>query len=265
MKNKKILAANWKLNKSPKQAAEFFNLFLTSKKDLVSTANPSEKHFEFLFFPSAFCLEQTQKALNGSDIGYGPQNIYSQLSGAFTGENSIAVAAELGSTHVLVGHSERRQLFAETDNLLSEKLKLVLKSNLKCVFCIGETLEQRQGQKTEEILKQQIQEALKTIIADPELYKALKNQNEKIIFAYEPVWAIGTGLVATAQQVQSAHNYLYELLSSYGLAESPLLYGGSVKAENAKELSQIPHVDGFLVGGASLESKSFLAIAQAML
>lgn len=259
MKKNKILAANWKLNKTPQQTREFFkNFFEIDQKFTTAVA----KGLQFVFFPSAFCLDQTQKSLSGiTHVGFGPQNVYSQESGAFTGENSLTVALEMGATYVLVGHSERRQLFAESESLLAEKIKLSNKHKMKTIFCIGETLQERESNQTSTVLKKQLQSALQNLVTD-------KTQNfspENLIIAYEPVWAIGTGKVATKDQVAEAHAFIHSVLQELGCAQSPILYGGSVKADNAKELSLISHVDGFLVGGASLDAKTFLDIAEAMI
>jgi triosephosphate isomerase len=263
LSEKKILAANWKLNKNPKQTAEFFSSFLPVQ---VSLAPNALDHFEFVFFPPAFCLQQTQMSLQQTAIGYGPQNIYTQFSGAFTGENSVSVAKDMGAKYALIGHSERRQYFHEAHDLLSEKLKAVLSQDLIPVFCIGETLEERKSNKTKDVLKLQITTAFESVAKDQNLMNSLKNTSgEKLIIAYEPVWAIGTGLVASLEQVAEAHSFIYEQLQTLGLTKTAILYGGSVKAENARELSQVPYVNGFLVGGASLEVKSFLSIAQAMM
>jgi len=239
----KIFAANWKLFKSPKETREFFSqwgeAFQGSKNEVV-------------FFPSAISLEAASTSIQKLNakyaLSFGVQNAYSQASGAFTGENSAAVAREIGANYVLIGHSERRQLFAEKNELLADKVAFTQSIGLVPMLCIGETLQEREANKTKEVLKTQLTQGLA---------KADKSKN--IVIAYEPVWAIGTGKVATPEQVQETHKDVFEMLSSLGF-KTPILYGGSVKPDNAAGLIQIPHVDGFLVGGASLEVASFQKI-----
>ena len=241
----KIFAANWKLQKSPRQARDFFSELLKN--------NESQKA-KMIFFPSAISLEATSQALNATDIEFGAQNCFFEEKGAFTGENSAAVVKELGGQWVLIGHSERRTLFHETDQEISKKIKLSHQLGLKPMLCIGETLEQRQARQTREVLKRQMKLALDS-----------QDKTKFFVMAYEPVWAIGTGVVATAEQVRETHAWINEDLLEFGFSQRPpLLYGGSVKAENAKELGQIPYVDGFLIGGASLEVKSYLDIVRAL-
>lgn len=238
---KKIFAANWKLFKGPKETREFFAQF----KDVCGKATG-----ELVFFPPAISLESASASLAGSAIKWGAQNCYSQAQGAFTGENSVAMVKELGASYVLIGHSERRKIFGETDAMIAEKVAFVQSQGLTPMLCIGETLEEREAMKTYEVLDKQLHLGLE---------KA--DKNKPLVIAYEPVWAIGTGKVATPQQVEETHSDVYTILAKLGFENSPLLYGGSVKPDNAAGLIQIPHVNGFLVGGASLEVKSFLDIA----
>lgn len=235
-----IIAANWKLYKNPQQTREFFKGFLPLAE--------SSTH-EIFFFPSAICLEATAEMLKGRRIKFGAQNCYSQSQGAFTGENSAQTVKDLGGELILIGHSERRKSFGEGDQLLADKLALVQSLNLLPVFCIGETLQEREAHQTQPVLKTQLQIGL-----------SKADKSKKLVIAYEPVWAIGTGKVATAQQVQETHKDIAQILESLGFADCPILYGGSVKPDNAKELLHIPHVGGFLVGGASLEVSSFAAL-----
>jgi triosephosphate isomerase len=239
----KIYAANWKLHKSPQQARDFFQEFLKQKIDTES---------KIVFFPTAICAEATAIELKNSPIEWGLQNAYCEEKGAFTGENSAAVLSELGGKWLLVGHSERRSLFFENDDLLAKKVKLAQDKGLTPMLCVGETLQQREAGKTTQVVQQQLAAGLK--LASP-----LKS----IVIAYEPVWAIGTGKVATVQQVREVHLQIKKDLTDLGFPKSiPVLYGGSVKADNAKELNAIDNVDGFLVGGASLEVKTFLDICR---
>lgn len=240
----KIFAANWKLFKTPKETREFFaqwgEAFQGSGKN------------EVVFFPSAISLEAAgtsiQKLNAKYNLNFGVQNAYSQASGAFTGENSAVVAKELGAKYVLIGHSERRQLFGEKNELLADKVAFTQGLGLVPMLCIGETLQEREANQTKDVLKTQLTQGL-----------AKADKSKTMVIAYEPVWAIGTGKVATPEQVQETHKDVFEILKSLGFT-APILYGGSVKPDNAAGLAQIPHVDGFLVGGASLEVASFQKI-----
>lgn len=241
-----IFAANWKLNLGPKEVHAFFTDWraLGLSEDLSKSC---------IFFPQNLSMAA---ALQGSEklgVALGAQNICYERQGAFTGENSLAVAEELGLAYVLIGHSERRSLFAETDALLQKKMQLCLSSSLKPLLCIGETLEQREAGQTEAVVEQQLQTALHEI---PE--------TKDFLLAYEPVWAIGTGKVASPEMAEAVHAFVREWLTrKYSVAKSrqtSLLYGGSVKADNAAKLAKQPNIDGFLVGGASLRAQSFFDI-----
>lgn len=251
---KKIFAANWKLFKSPKETREFFSAW-----NEAFTPKASGQGMEVVFFPSAFSLEaaltstakvrEVASAQQKSyELSIGAQNVYSQGQGAFTGENSVSVLKELGGKYALVGHSERRALFNETDEQLAEKIAFIQSNGLTPMFCIGETLAQREEDQTQDVLKTQLTRGLAK--ADPA---------KPLVIAYEPVWAIGTGKVATVEQVRETHEQVRTILQGLGF-ESPVLYGGSVKPDNAAALIAIPHVDGFLVGGASLDVASFQKI-----
>lgn len=242
MSSRKIFAANWKLHKNPDQTREFFKTFVSESRDLTG---------EVYFFPPATSLEATSQSLKGSKIKFGSQNCYSLSQGAFTGEISAQIVKDLGGQLVLLGHSERRKVFGEPDTLIADKVAHVQSLGLTPIFCIGETLEERESQKIKQVLEAQIRTGL-----------AKANSSQDLVVAYEPVWAIGTGKIASPLQVKETHQLVFEILKSVGFEKSPILYGGSVKADNSKELLQIPHVDGFLVGGASLEPSSFLAIAR---
>ena len=190
--------------------------------------------------------------MRGQPFEWGAQNCFSEDKGAFTGENSPAQIKELGAGWCLVGHSERRHLFGETDEAIAKKIQRFQQLSLTPLFCVGELLNDREAGKTLEILKTQLANGL-----------SLADKAKPLVIAYEPVWAIGTGKVAGPDQVREAHAFLREEVSRLGFPASvALLYGGSVKPENAKSLISIPNVDGFLVGGASLEVESFLAIAR---
>ncbi len=245
---KKIFAANWKLFKSPGQSRDFFKEW---SKVFVGSKN------EVVFFPSAISLEAASLAiqhLNANyELSFGVQNAYSLAQGAFTGENSVAVVKELGGKYVLIGHSERRQIFSENNLMIADKVSFTQSLDLVPMLCIGETLQDRDAGTTKEVLRAQLAQGLK---------KADKTKN--LVVAYEPVWAIGTGRVASPEQVRQTHQDVYDILSDLGFT-APVLYGGSVKPDNAAGLIAIDHVDGFLVGGASLEVASFKTICESHL
>lgn len=238
-----ICAGNWKMNKNPTEAQAFV-------RDLISQARPEELN-SLILIPPALCLESVLRAKENHPLKVGAQNCYSQNQGAFTGENSPGVIKQMGAEFCLVGHSERRELFLESNSLLQKKLIAASEVGITPIFCIGEKLDERQSGKTHQILSEQLNQGLSGF-----------PQGQPLIVAYEPVWAIGTGQVATVEQVEDAHLFIENWLSSqrHDLHGVPLLYGGSVKPENAPELIQIPHVNGFLIGGASLKVDSFLAI-----
>lgn len=229
------------MNKSPNEARAFFNHFKQVSKKATG---------DLIFFPPATCLEATSAALQGSSIKWGAQNCYSQALGAFTGENSAMVIKEMGGTFVLIGHSERRQIFNESDALISDKVAFVQGLGLVPMLCVGETLQERELKRTFRVLEVQLEMGL-----------AKADREKPLIIAYEPVWAIGTGKVATPEQVAETHTDVFNILQTLGFGTSPILYGGSVKPENASALIKQPHVSGFLVGGASLEPQSFIEIA----
>lgn len=238
----KIFAANWKLFKTPQQTRDFFGSFLPESKNLKG---------KVIFFPPATSWEAAGQVLKGQSIFWGAQNIYFEAQGAFTGENSGQTLKELGGKYALIGHSERRKLFSESDEWTALKVRHVLNLGLIPMLCIGETLEEREQGKTDQINQRQLQAALKNVDA-----------SSPLIVAYEPVWAIGTGKVATPEQAATAHLQIRQYLDHMGFKQTPILYGGSVKPDNAKDLLSRPHINGFLVGGASLEVFSFLKICQ---
>lgn len=241
----KIFAANWKLFKTPQETRDFFakwgEVFSSSKNEVV-------------FFPPTIALEAASTAIKKIQskyaLSFGVQNAYSQAQGAFTGENSMTVVKELGGKYILIGHSERRQIFGEKNALLADKVAFAQSLGLVPMLCIGETLQEREAGQTKTVLKTQLSEGL-----------AKADMIQPLVVAYEPVWAIGTGKVATPEQVRETHQDVYDILGDLGFT-APILYGGSVKPENAVGLVQIPNVDGFLVGGASLEVDSFKKICE---
>ena len=239
---KKIFAANWKLFKTPKETREFFTQF----KELANQASG-----EVVFFPSAISLEAASTSLAGTSIKWGAQNCYFKADGAFTGENSAQVVKDLGGSYILIGHSERRKIFGETDGVIADKVAFTQGLGLTPMLCIGETLEEREGAHTFRVLEIQLQQGL-----------AKADKTKPVVVAYEPVWAIGTGKVASPEQVAETHTDVFNILKTLGFETTPILYGGSVKPDNAANLMKQAHVSGFLVGGASLEATSFINIAK---
>jgi len=240
------MLGNWKMNQGMQDVMSFceeLNLAWNNlpKKALCGIA------------PQALHLPALKTNLP-KDLMVGAQNCSEHLQGAFTGEISPAAIKDFGADFTLVGHSERRQLFHEQDRLLNTKAKLALGCDLKVVFCIGETLEEREGGSTEAVLRHQLVEGLKGISTTP-----------KLIIAYEPVWAIGTGKTATPEMAEETHAFVRQVLAELGhdAASTSILYGGSVKPDNVQGLLACPNIDGGLVGGASLKAKDFLALCHA--
>lgn len=244
---KPVIAGNWKLFKTTAEALELIN----GLKPLVTSAD----HCEIVVAPAFTVLQSVKQAISGSNINLSGQDCFWEEEGAFTGEVSPRMLVDAGCSHVIIGHSERRQYFGETDDTVNKKLKAALISGLTAIVCIGETLAERESGKTFDVLRGQVAGAMAGI-AETEL--------KSIVLAYEPVWAIGTGKTATDQQAQEAHAFIRRLLVElYGPEAAQgirILYGGSVKPENIKGLMSQPDIDGALVGGASLKSNSFAAI-----
>lgn len=236
-----IVAANWKMNLTIEEGLDLVKQVLDGS---------SSDGSEIIFFPPSIALSAIGGVLKNTDYKVGIQNIHHEKSGAYTGEISAEMVKFLYVQYAIIGHSERRQYFFETDAQINGKIKSALSANLCPVVCVGESLPERQSGKTNEILKKQLMSALKDI----------DNTSDRLVIAYEPVWAIGTGKSADLNQVYDAHNFINEILQSRFKNHTPILYGGSVKAENASELCQIKNVDGFLIGGASLQSESFCQI-----
>jgi triosephosphate isomerase (TIM) len=247
---KPIVAANWKMHKTPSETADFIRTFLPVLANLDTV--------DVVIAPAAPCLPAASELLGRSIVRVAAQNMHPETSGAFTGEVSAIMLRELYVTYVILGHSERRALFGESDAFINKKVLTALASNLKPILCIGETLEERDGGRIEEVLTRQLELGLKGVSAD---------QATEIVLAYEPVWAIGTGRTATPAQAQEAHAFIRgKLVAMFDLPTANrvrIQYGGSVKPNNATELSALRDVDGFLVGGASLESGSFFEIVRA--
>jgi len=249
MPRKKVIAANWKMYKTPEQASAFFQEFLP----LVA----GHDRDEMVVCPPYIDLHTAVAAAKGSNVLVGAQNMHWEKEGAFTGEISAPMLNAIGVTHVILGHSERRQYFNETDDTVNRKLEYALESGLTPIVCVGEVLEEREAGLTEDVLRRQCMRAFNGISA---------KKAKKMTIAYEPVWAIGTGKTATPQMASDAHAIIRaEAAKAFGdefAAGLRILYGGSVKPENAKTLMSEEEIDGALVGGASLDPKSFAAIVK---
>ena len=241
---KPIVAANWKMNFT---IDESLNLI-----DEIIKRSPSVEA-EIIFFPNYISLQSVKQKLVDTAYMVGSQNVHHNESGAFTGEVSASMLSILDLDYVIIGHSERRQYFNESDDQVNQKIKRALDVNLKPVVCIGETIDERKSGKTTEVLNRQLNKAFEEI----DILSA-----NKIIVAYEPVWAIGTGVSADENQVLEAHALIKQTLVSIFSENIPILYGGSVNASNAFELINLNNVDGFLIGGASLKSESFCQIIE---
>lgn len=245
-----LIAGNWKMNKKIGEAVAL----VEALKPLVADV----KGVEIVVCPTFVALDATGKALQGSNIALGAQNCYVKESGAYTGELSPQMLQDAGCTWTIIGHSERRQIFKEDDQFLNEKLKFALGAGLKVMFCIGETLEERESGKMHDVLTRQVTAGLMGLSA---------SDFERVSIAYEPVWAIGTGVTATPEQAEEAHLFVRGLVrDQFGdsVADAVRIqYGGSVKGDNAAELMARPNVDGALVGGASLKADDFAAIVNA--
>lgn len=240
-----IIAANWKMHFSPSMAQQYFDAWkqLTSSEGGDQEVGP---HSSPLFFVPACNWHVAQ--LNG--LQWGPQNFFPDESGAFTGENSPLVAKEMGAQWALIGHSERRQLFNEENYFINKKILKSLQLGLKPLLCIGETLEQRQSGSIESVLRGQLQQSLLNVTPNLNLH-----------IAYEPIWAIGTGLTARLEDIDTTHRLIQNILEDLGFSKStPILYGGSVKPDNSSEILSVKTVSGLLVGGASLKPDSFYKI-----
>jgi triosephosphate isomerase len=247
-----VLAANWKMNNGPTAAKAFMETFLAAYQ-------PRSDRTVVIFPPAVTLSTVSSATASRPDVIPGIQNIHWAEKGAFTGETSAVMAKDAGARIVLVGHSERRHVFGETDAQCAKKCLAAAKAGLTFMLCVGETIAQREARETEEIVTHQLREGLSQI---PNLISA------DFLLAYEPVWAIGTGLTASAGDASAIHTVLRsELNEMIGTRsdEIPILYGGSVNAENAAGLLSAPEVDGLLVGGASVDAASWLAIAQTRL
>ncbi|MBI2677558.1 MAG: triose-phosphate isomerase [Candidatus Koribacter versatilis] len=249
MPRKKLIAANWKMYKTPEQATAFFRDFLP----LVA----GHSRDEIAVCPPFVDIAAAVTAAKGSNVGIGAQDMFWEKEGAFTGQISTAMLRAAGCTHVIIGHSERRQFFGETDDTVNKKLKAALAAGLTPIVCVGELLQEREAGLTEDVLRRQTVNAFRGIGAV---------ESAPITVAYEPVWAIGTGRTATPQMAAEAHRLIRaEAAKAFGEPAAQalrILYGGSVKPDNATALMSELEIDGALVGGASLDPKSFTSIVK---
>ncbi len=249
---KKIIAGNWKMNMDHIEGAALAGGILSLLEQRESTA-------ELVVIPPYTTLPSVAEELKDSDVKLGGQDVYYEVEGAFTGEISGKMLRALGCTYVLVGHSERRHVIGESGGLLSKKLRAALAAELLPIFCVGETLDEREGGRASDIVNKQVGEVLEGLGG---------GDIGRIVLAYEPVWAIGTGITATPQDASHMHGVIREIMGELfggSVAEGVrILYGGSVKPSNAADLLGAAGVDGVLVGGASLEAESFMGIAYAL-
>lgn len=238
--------ANWKMYKTVKEANKFLEDFIP----LIQGINDREIGIA----PTFVCLESMSKALKDTNIKLGAQNAFYETKGAYTGEISPLMLKDLNVEYVIIGHSERRKYFHETDEIINRKIKACMDEKLKVIFCIGETIQERQSNKTFDVLNNQIEKGL----------EGIKDTNA-LFLAYEPVWAIGTGVVASEEQIEETHAFIRNKLKEFFSEKADsirILYGGSVTPENIYSIMKINNVDGVLVGGASLDPVKFSKIVK---
>jgi triosephosphate isomerase len=244
-----FIAGNWKMHKTVHEAVVYVKEFRSLVKDV--------ENVEIVVAPTFTAIHAAAEAARNSKVGIAGQDLHWEKQGAFTGEVSAAMVREAGAEYVIIGHSERRQYFGETDQTVNRRLVAALTAGLIPIVCIGETLEQREAERTLEVLDAQIKAGFDGVTGD---------QIAALVIAYEPVWAIGTGRTATAAQAQAAHAHIRQRLRQWFGApaadECHIIYGGSVKPDNTHELVSQPDVDGALVGGASLDVSGFYEIVR---
>jgi triosephosphate isomerase len=242
-----ILAGNWKMNRGPNEARSL-------AKAIKEGVNIDKLTYEVVLCPPFPSLQPVREVIRDSKIYLGAQNVHWEDSGAYTGEVSLPMLEELGVQFVIIGHSERRKYFCETDKTVNLKLKRVLRSDIAPILCIGETLEERKDGRAKTVVERQLKEAFKELSAQ---------DIRRVVIAYEPVWAIGTGISASTEDIDDMHKTIRSLLNEWynGLGSGvSILYGGSVKPENVNEITKLGSVDGALIGGASIKAESFLQI-----
>ncbi len=251
MANRKyLIAGNWKMNKTAAEGVEL-------AKAIVAAVG-KETSVNVAVCPTFTSLDSVSKVVEGSNVVLGAQNMHPQAAGAYTGEISADMLRQFFVGYVILGHSERRQYFGETDAFVNEKTLAVLANNMRPILCVGETLEEREAGKTISLITAQVTAGLKDVKAE---------QAESVVVAYEPIWAIGTGKTATPAMAQEVHAAIrVQLKELFGAAQAEkvrILYGGSMKPSNAAELMSEPDIDGGLIGGAALEAKSFVELVEA--
>lgn len=242
-----IIAGNWKMNKTNPEAAELVEALIASVGQV--------EHPRVVICPPFTALSEMSQLLKNSRIVLGAQNMYAEESGAFTGEIAPSMLLTIGVKYIILGHSERREYFSETDAMVNDKVKLALATGLDPIICVGEKIEERENGKTEEVIGRQVDGALDGLTA---------RQMKNVVIAYEPVWAIGTGKTATPEMAQEVHLFIRNRVSDkFGATvadEVSILYGGSMKPDNAAGLMKQPDIDGGLIGGASLKVEDFTQI-----
>jgi len=246
-----LIVGNWKMNLNRKDASKLASA--------ISEQTAQYPEVDLAVCPPFVYIDSVAQAIGEATLGLGSQNVYHEANGAFTGEISVSMLQDFGCQYVILGHSERRHILGETDDDINKKVQAVLKAGLTPIVCVGELLEQREAGKTSQIIREQFDGSLAGL-SDEDM--------AKIVIAYEPVWAIGTGKVATPEQAEDVHLDLRKMLANRYNGELSenirILYGGSVKASNSKELLAQPNIDGALVGGASLKVDDFLGIVSSL-
>lgn len=249
----KIVAGNWKMHKSLEES----QALITEIRGLVRDEYRGDG--KVVIVPTFLALPSASRLVEGTEIEIGAQNAHYEDQGAFTGEISVPMLKSVGVTNVIIGHSERRQYFGENNAMLAAKAKSVVRHGLKVIFCVGETLEQRESKQYFRVIEEQISQGL---------FGLDRKEFANVVIAYEPVWAIGTGLTATPEQAQEIHAYIRKIISAqYNdeiANETSILYGGSVKPENATSIFMQQDIDGGLIGGAALKARDFIDIVKAM-
>jgi triosephosphate isomerase len=249
---KPFVAGNWKMNTDSRTSVELVGCIASGSVEVAS------QHVTVAVCPPFVYLQSVAKALSSSNIAVGAQDMYFEPEGAFTGEISVSMLKDVGCSYCLCGHSERRHVIGETDELINKKVAAAVSGGLLPILCVGELLEEREASQTNDVVTRHVKEGLAGLSAE---------KLQAVTIAYEPVWAIGTGLTATPDQAQEVHDFIRKLLGQMydekTAGEIRILYGGSVKPNNAVELMGRKDIDGVLVGGASLKADDFLAIIQA--
>ena len=249
---KPLVAGNWKMNGSIESVAQLASGIVSA----VAEDSGVLENCEVVVAPVSVHIDRVSQLLKDSGVGLSAQNVNDNPSGAFTGEVSVGMLSELGCGYVILGHSERRTLFSETDENIAAKVSAVVGGGLVPVLCVGETLQEREANQEQQVVKDQLVKGLASLTS-----------LDSVVIAYEPVWAIGTGLTASPEQAQEMHGFIRDVLASIDQENASgirILYGGSVKPDNANELFAQADIDGGLIGGASLKADDFLAICRAV-